>query len=408
MGMAASQARLLSITSRIHDVEYQAQQIQSAKMALALQEDEVYRKYNEALDAQTLTFRAPSGNLVKANFNNLFGVDSIKNGLTANYILRNSSDEVVVPDDVWEAYNEFAGNAGICDPYAFAMVMVTDITDSTDYLGNPISASDILMGYETEYLKNNEELPKNIANAKENLENNIKKLFDFINEKDDNKETPNLMEMLYNGGTKSVGEQIDTYVDITLLENSDYKEIKNNIIKAYDEFRNALYSGNVKNKIYAFHTEDSDAKVDDEKFNYYLRYAKIIQEEGGIDYVSHPSEYEENFATDAELFNQMLMSGKLTLEIVELDKKGNVNFDPTSPSADSNIAYNNESSVDSRALKKAEAEYEYAMKKIDKKDKQYDMDLNRLETERSALTTEYDSVKQVIKDNIERTFKIFS
>ena len=88
MGMAASQARLLSITSRIHDVEYQAQQIQSAKMALALQEDEVYRKYNEALDAQTLTFRSPSGNLVAANFNNLFGVDSIKNGLNANYILQ--------------------------------------------------------------------------------------------------------------------------------------------------------------------------------------------------------------------------------------------------------------------------------------------------------------------------------
>ena len=36
------------------------------------------------------------------------------------------------------------------------------------------------------------------------------------------------------------------------------------------------------------------------------------------------------------------------------------------------------------------------------------MELNRLETERSALTTEYDSVKKVISDNIERTFGIFS
>ena len=47
-------------------------------------------------------------------------------------------------------------------------------------------------------------------------------------------------------------------------------------------------------------------------------------------------------------------------------------------------------------------------KQIDKKDKQFDMDLNRLETERTALTTEYDSVKKVIQDNIERTFGIFS
>ena len=48
------------------------------------------------------------------------------------------------------------------------------------------------------------------------------------------------------------------------------------------------------------------------------------------------------------------------------------------------------------------------MKDIDRKDKQYDMDLSKLETERTALTKEYDSVKQVIKDNIERTFGIFS
>ena len=36
------------------------------------------------------------------------------------------------------------------------------------------------------------------------------------------------------------------------------------------------------------------------------------------------------------------------------------------------------------------------------------LELSKLETERTALTTEYDSVKKVISDNIERTFGIFS
>ena len=54
MGMAASQARLLSITARIHDVEYQAQSIQNAKLQLATQEDRIYTEYNEALNATTL------------------------------------------------------------------------------------------------------------------------------------------------------------------------------------------------------------------------------------------------------------------------------------------------------------------------------------------------------------------
>ena len=48
------------------------------------------------------------------------------------------------------------------------------------------------------------------------------------------------------------------------------------------------------------------------------------------------------------------------------------------------------------------------MKDINMKDKKFDMDLSKLETERTALTTEYESVKKVITDNIQRTFGIFS
>ena len=55
MGMAASQARLLAITARIHDVEAQAQAIQNAKIQLSTQSDQVYNNYLEALDAAVLT-----------------------------------------------------------------------------------------------------------------------------------------------------------------------------------------------------------------------------------------------------------------------------------------------------------------------------------------------------------------
>ena len=58
--------------------------------------------------------------------------------------------------------------------------------------------------------------------------------------------------------------------------------------------------------------------------------------------------------------------------------------------------------------KKSEAEYEYTLKQIDRKEKKIDNELAKLETERNALTTMYDSVKKVIEDNVERTFGIFS
>ena len=47
-------------------------------------------------------------------------------------------------------------------------------------------------------------------------------------------------------------------------------------------------------------------------------------------------------------------------------------------------------------------------KKINKKDANYDTELSKLETERTAITTEMDSIKSVEKDNIDRTFNVFN
>ena len=48
------------------------------------------------------------------------------------------------------------------------------------------------------------------------------------------------------------------------------------------------------------------------------------------------------------------------------------------------------------------------MRQINRKDKEYDLDLAKLDTQRQALTKEYEGIKTVINENIERTFGIFS
>ena len=48
------------------------------------------------------------------------------------------------------------------------------------------------------------------------------------------------------------------------------------------------------------------------------------------------------------------------------------------------------------------------MKEINKKDTKYDTQLSACETERNAIKEEVDSLKNVIKDNVDRTFKLFS
>ena len=59
-------------------------------------------------------------------------------------------------------------------------------------------------------------------------------------------------------------------------------------------------------------------------------------------------------------------------------------------------------------LRKAEAKYEADMRSIDMKDRKYDRDLAALDTERNALKQEMETLKTVAKDNVERTFKLFS
>ena len=59
-------------------------------------------------------------------------------------------------------------------------------------------------------------------------------------------------------------------------------------------------------------------------------------------------------------------------------------------------------------LKKAEAKYEADMRKINQKDKKFDTDLAALEAERNAIKTEMDTLKSVAKENVDRTYKLFS
>ena len=56
----------------------------------------------------------------------------------------------------------------------------------------------------------------------------------------------------------------------------------------------------------------------------------------------------------------------------------------------------------------AEAEYETATLEIQKQDKILEMRLTQIETEQKAVSTELKSIKSVIKDNVENTYKTFA
>ena len=388
MGMAASQARLLTITARIHDVEYQAQSIQNAKIQLATQSDEVYQEYLNALDATTLTLKNANGDLITANFNNLCGKNATQTAAACKYaIMDTKTGSLVVPDDIEEAYYNFSKGKGEeeKDPYAFAMWMLgIDSNDAANFL-------DKLAPYEQEVIEDN----KSLAAQQKSLQDLLKEAEEKF--KDKNIELSCKTDLI-----NAIGTEKDESVKKSLQEYfAKYEEIEK-------PYRYNLYRQYAQEIFTKAGGNELDFNQDD--FNYYVQmYKQISANYGNCTSISDYNGLTGDASTDSDWLKNMVESGRFTIETATTNTKtGEVTLNATSPSTDENINYTTTTSIDKKALAKAEAEYEHATKKIDQKDKKYDMDLSKLETERTALTTEYDSVKKVISDNIERTFGIFS
>lgn len=416
MGLAASQARLLSLTSRIHDVEFEAQQLHYAKLKLALLEDDVYKRYEEMLDEENLTIPGANGTRIPATFDNLCGEGSINNnlGTSKHYIFRGDNDELIVPTNVYNGYLNYGGS----DPYEFAMYM----------MGVKIGAND-----DTEralYDQEVENLFQNDSNS------SLRELRDTINKQ---------IDSLYSESTSAGDGSPDEFrksVYNALIAQSDLasffeaqtdpddptkktfcipdklKDTVKSLQKNMQQLQHDLFKKNngAKNIFEKITNEDFDKN----KFNYYVRWGQLIENAGGIDNEKvgllgcEPASDYEGLALEknAEVLNQALITGHISIDVVYDNRDGGITWEPTSAATDSIINMDKLTSIDSDtikvALKKAEAEKERKLKEISRIDKNYDLTLNRLETERTALTTEYDSVKKVISDNVERSFGIFS
>lgn len=125
MGLAASQARLLSLTARQHTVEGRAQYLQAQKLRLANESDRVYENYVNALDATSIQTKSYDSNgkvhWLEGSLNNLMRYDADDKSLGNIYYVQDiNSGKLYMPTNLVNAYNssnndvfQFLNNIGI-------------------------------------------------------------------------------------------------------------------------------------------------------------------------------------------------------------------------------------------------------------------------------------------------------
>lgn len=109
MGMSASQARLLFITSRMNDIELKSQQISNTKIRLADESEQVANAYTKALNKTRLQITDPlTQTTSQLTYNSIMSPNGIMSG---GYNLQTVDGKVVVSHDVAAAFERRRGNS---------------------------------------------------------------------------------------------------------------------------------------------------------------------------------------------------------------------------------------------------------------------------------------------------------
>ena len=416
MGMAASQARLLCLTARQHDVEFQAQAIQNAKLQLATQSDQVYEEYLAALDANSLVISASNNGTnsnIVANFNNLCSSNKVIPADGSNYILRTKNGKLVVEDFIEEGYDDYKNSVNTDhNAYHFALYMLNGGEEFPTNNGTDNEILDALRDAELkiiiQYCNENDD-PRLL-----DLYNNVIKLrYPGSEDGNNNDDSDNISYYDEDGDLITTGLE-DTFHDADVNANgsTDDKKAYNDAVTALMDYLYNNYANEIFNTAKGNNDPNDDSYVDieeDPKFNYYVNIFNCIESCGGCVSIDEYNGPNGDAASNSEWLQNMILSGQFIIQTITDDKNepNKLKFDTVSPNSSISLSYMPTSSIDSTAEKKAEAEYEHKMKQINQKDKKFDLDLSKLETERSAIKTELDNIKKVIDDNIKKTFGIF-
>ncbi len=371
MGMSASQARLLTLTSRQNDIEMKMQQMANTKMRLSSDSDAISSKYVDALNAQTLQMNKGGTGAVTTTLSNFY-----QNTNGTPMVMKNAMGQMVVTESVKKAMEASLGaynsghtmyyhqNCNIEGTAGYGKLLTQEQSDAT-----------------------------RVANS----------------------EAVFMLQMTT--GVNTYAEAGATNADSSLIENGQASSTDIAYYKALFTglMQQATPTGNVVTDNF-----NKDTSLDAFRESLVAKGASGNGIGAAMNNFYNSGDCQANTAVTSQelaLNNMVVISDSLANNptwLAEQVQSGNLiiegyntttnEWSDVSTTSNSNFTYED----DKANWAKAEAEYDSETSKINKKEKKIDMELKSLETEHSAVKTESDSVKSLISKNIEKSFQMFS
>lgn len=451
MGLSAN-VQLLSITARLTSNEYQTQRISNAKMRLATQSEEASDAYIAALNTTQMTFTTydAKGNLTESKLTAgvLYQYADMKN----QYALVNTSGQTLVSQS--DAFNfkqasnldEFLASYGVVKEWKS-----TTLQDNYDLLNTPDYQTymnnwklaiqdakdrtyDLTFteedGSTTNYpgLTSDRawELDKSYSSAE--YQRALKEYKDLQNKIATGIEVPDAdIQNCLNKVNAAKGKYTDciTY-DNWLMSKAAYDATGNETeaYKGMKQYYEVLEEFNAELEDYGTTLEDGFAYNDSTKAQWYTNLwyrlngpssEKSLQGSQGSMY----QVLDEDTLSNSEWLQKAIKEGTITIEMAANEDATNLIPDETDPTVVTlegiswkSVIYSSCTDIqekdDEQAIARAEAEYQKATQEINAKDEKYQSQIKTLDTEHTALQTEYESVQSALNKNIERSFKAFS
>ena len=418
MGLAASQARLLTITSRLSSVELKQQRIAMDKMRLANDQEGVSEKYTNALSNKTLKM-SDGTNEIPMTYDALksfgYGVKRTSDGLMVGETSYPKSSEKVFSSEgalsipvVQKPSQPRPSSAQLNPPKktvyenvvfdSAAIEQALSILNGTKDYGQWMTTRGSTMPSHASQLK---VIAKKVGAFSANesklsaFEAEVSKVGIVGTTKDNttyySANNINALYAKYYDVKSSLSKDVDTYNNSLPAKNEaankDYQ-------RKYQAYIEAVNLNNQWNEYDSYLDKVEKAKLNTQESS------SSVGEAGGAGASGSASNPQaqalaQQLKSNPQFLIQGLLSGYLTLV-----KDGQ----DVSLSSATNILEQYDKSDDAAAG----AEYDAQMNKINRKEKILDMQAKRLDTEYSALTNEYNSIKTIIDNHTQKDFSYFS